>query len=166
MNKLFRILKNIFLNGKTLRNGRKILPNATKLNRIIQFEKLLNADASGKMKVRLKINFSEKQQIQLLNQIQTGKLTPEQAILKINRKNYYNFMEEVSNLEHQYRDIRPYNIMSKENFKADMIKIHSKYGYKLDTKKLDIMSMSGASNSPLDKQGRWPDWKDWGHTIR
>jgi hypothetical protein len=95
MNRIIQLLTKLFSNGAKLRNGRKILPNPTKLNRITQFEKLIK---NGKIKKKLEVNFSEKQQIRLLNQVQTGKLTPQQAVQQINRKNYDNFFNKYQQL--------------------------------------------------------------------
>lgn len=81
MRRFIQLLKKLFSRGGTLRNGRRVLPNATKLNRIKQFETLLEKEGSEVEQTFEKLDNSSK--TEYLNKLQNGKLTPKQVLEKI-----------------------------------------------------------------------------------
>lgn len=81
MRRFIQLLKRLFSRGGTLRNGRRVLPNATKLNRIKQFETLLEKEGSEVEQTFEKLDNSSK--TEYLNKLQNGKLTPKQVLEKI-----------------------------------------------------------------------------------
>lgn len=81
MRRIIQLLKKLFSKGGTLRNGRKVVPNVNKLNRLEQFETLIVQEGPEVEKTFNKLDKSTKSDY--LNKLQNGKLTPKQVIEKI-----------------------------------------------------------------------------------
>jgi hypothetical protein len=81
MRRIIQLLKKLFSKGGTLRNGRKVMPNPTKLNRVTEFEKLVAQEGSEFEQSYEKLDKSTKSDY--IKKLHTGKLTPKQVIEKI-----------------------------------------------------------------------------------
>ncbi len=79
--RIIQLLKKLFSKGGTLRNGRKVMPNPTKLNRVTEFEKLVAQEGSEFEQSYEKLDKSTKSDY--IKKLHNGKLTPKQVIEKI-----------------------------------------------------------------------------------
>jgi hypothetical protein len=81
LRKIISLLQKFFSKGGKLRNGRKVISNSQKLNRINEFDKLLAREGDEIERSYMKLD--KPKRIQYLRDLKNGKLTPKQLIAKL-----------------------------------------------------------------------------------